>query len=143
MNDQELIRQTIVIHNKLSDCEKLFDLLNKFIKAHNVDDETFNDIKLAAEETFANIVNYAYPDNKTYNITAELNISSNKISLTFTDAGVAFNPLSDSAKSFNEERLDEGGMGIPIIRSLTDHQQYNRIDEHNVFTITKHYTQQH
>ena len=70
----------------------------------------------------------------------ELHHSDHRIDITFIDNGIAFDPLNDSNKTMDQDNLDEGGMGIHIIRSMTDEQRYERIDQRNVFTLTKHYT---
>ena len=39
------------------------------------------------------------------------------------------------------EMIGEGGMGIVLVKSLTDEQNYRRDGDHNVFTVTKNYNQ--
>ena len=70
----------------------------------------------------------------------QLHLCEQRLDITFIDNGIAFDPLNDSNKSMDQDNLDEGGMGIHIIRSLTDEQRYERIEQRNVFTLTKHYT---
>jgi anti-sigma regulatory factor (Ser/Thr protein kinase) len=50
--------------------------------------------------------------------------------------------LTDCSSNLDTNDHCNGGMGIPLIKSLTDKQKYIRIDKRNVFTVTKHYTNQ-
>ena len=141
MNKQVLSRQSISLQNKLSDAGKLSDFLTEYAKTSEIPDEIYHDLRLVIEEVFVNIASYAYAEEEDRQpVTIELSHSANEISITFTDAGIAFNPLTDPAECKDTDDHCEGGMGIHIIKSLTDQQKYRRINQHNVFTVTKHYT---
>lgn len=140
MNQSQLHKQTFVVQNRTSECCDLADMLAEFIKSNDTPDEINHDLRLVLEEAFINIVNYAYPGDKDHSITIEFNNSADSISITFIDTGIAFNPLTDCHTDIETDDHCEGGMGIHIIKSLTDQQEYDRIKQHNVFTVTKHYT---
>ncbi len=143
MNKPELNRQVISVQNKTSESIKLSDFLAEFISANNIPDAIHNDLRLATEEAFVNIVNYAFSNKETQMISIAISCNNNAISITFIDQGFAFNPLLaagiNSSKSINTNDLCDGGMGIRIIKSLTDKQEYSRINQCNVFTVTKNY----
>lgn len=140
MNKQALNRQSISLLNKTSDSVTLSDFLTEFVKKMSVSDEIYNDLRLVAEEAFVNIASYAYTEKNEQPVIIELSGTSSEISITFTDTGIAFDPLTDPAECKDTDDHCEGGMGIHIITSLTDHQEYNRVGQSNVFTVTKHYT---
>jgi len=133
-------KQKIFINNTSTDSDLLMKFIRHYINKQNIPDIIFNDLRLAGEEIFINIVNYAYPENETHKINIEIDHAENSVNLTFIDTGRAFNPLVDCTSSITTDDHCEGGMGIPLIKSLTDNQQYHRIDERNVFTVTKYYT---
>ena len=135
-------KQIVVVNNHSTESEILFEVLSTYISTQNIPDEILNDLRLVTEETFINIVNYAYPVKETHEVTIEFSHSGNRINITFIDSGRAFNPLSDCIPSIDSNDHCDGGMGIHLIKSLTDQQEYNRIEERNVFTVTKHYTNQ-
>ena len=140
MSDQTLKKQGVTLLNKTSDAEKLSDFLASYIKTFEIPDETHNDLRLATEEIFINIVSYAHTNGELQPVTIEFNHTNKNISITFTDTGIEFNPLTDPRKYNDTEDHCEGGMGICLITSLTDLQEYNRVGQSNVFTVTKHYT---
>ncbi len=140
MNKPALNRQSISLLNKTSDSVTLSDFLTEFVKKMNISDEIYNDLRLVAEETFVNIASYAYTEKSEQPVIIELSNTPSEISITFTDTGIAFDPLTDPAECKDTDDHCEGGMGIHIITSLTDRQEYNRVGQSNVFTVTKHYT---
>ena len=140
MNNKPNQRQTITVQNKISEHDKLSDFLNEFVSSNNIDDEIINDLRLILEETFVNIASYAFPDNDPHSVAIEFKNTAAALSMTFIDTGIAFNPITGANKNIESDDHCEGGMGIHIIMSLTDSQEYNRIEQRNVFTVTKHYT---
>lgn len=147
MNKPDLKRQVLSLQNKTSESIKLSEFLAEFISTNNIPDTIHNDLRLAAEEAFVNIVNYAFSKQEAQTISIEVSCNNNAISITFIDKGIAFNPLLaagiNSGESIDTNDLCDGGMGIHIIKSLTDQQEYSRINQCNAFTITKLYTKLH
>lgn len=140
MNKQADKRQIITIQSKLSNCSKLSEFLSEYIKSNNIPDEIYNDLRLVVEEAFVNIASYAYSNDGPNTVVIELSNTIDSLSITFTDSGIAFDPLVDCNTNIETDDHCEGSMGIHIIKSLTDHQEYKRDQQHNVFTVTKHYT---
>ena len=140
MNKQVINRQRISLSNEISDSVKLSEFLTGFVKTLDISDETYNDLRLVIEETFVNIASYAYAEKDSQAVTIEMSNTSSEISITFTDTGIALAPLTDPVECKDTDDHCDGGMGIHIITSLTDHQEYNRVGQSNVFTVTKHYT---
>ena len=102
-------------------------------------DEKFTyDLKLVTEEIFANIINHGYADNETGEIEVELVAVTDGIRLTVRDSAPAYNPLENARKQPARD-FSQGGMGLIIIKSLTDEQHYSRNETQNVFSITKYY----
>ena len=68
MNLSQLHKQTFVVQNRTSECSNLGRLLAAFIKSNNITDEIKSDLRLALEEAFVNIVDYAQPKDKEHSI---------------------------------------------------------------------------
>lgn len=139
MNSQ----QNISLFSKKAELGKLHEFLYQYINTHELPDRLLHDLNLALEETFINIVNYAHNDTNTEKHTISIGIchANNSISILFSDTGVAFNPLKDVSLSNKSADYSNGGMGIALIKSLTDEQYYVRTNQTNVFTLIKYYTQ--
>ena len=137
--DKDILRsRRIVLSNDSDKCERLYKFLADNLEGLPLTLEFKHDIKLVAEELLANIVNHSYAKDSEEKIELELNVDSNSVHLTFTDSGSAFNPLEGATPELLND-LSEGGMGILLVKSLTDAQHYTRNNELNVFTVTKNY----
>jgi serine/threonine-protein kinase RsbW len=81
-------------------------------------DETLHDLKLALTEACTNSVKHAYGENGgSVDIVYEL--LSDRLAVEVGDAGTGFSPGELGGLS-GEDDLEEGGLGIEIIRALTD-----------------------
>ena len=83
-------------------------------------DETLHDLKLALTEACTNSVKHAYgEDGGSIDIVYEL--LSDRLAVEVGDAGAGFEPNGGRRGGVGEdELLEEGGLGIEIIRALTD-----------------------
>lgn len=82
-------------------------------------DETLHDLKLALTEACTNSVKHAYgEDGGSVDIVYEL--LSDRLAVEVGDAGTGFEPNGVHADGDGEADLEEGGLGIEIIRALTD-----------------------
>ena len=104
-----------------------------------VDEKFIHDLKLVAEDWFANIINHGYADSETGEIEIKLVAVTDGIRLTLTDSAPPYNPLENVPGKQSDQDFSQGGMGLIIIKSLTDEQHYSRNETQNVFSITKHY----
>ncbi len=95
------------------------------------------EIQLAVEEAFVNISNYAYPDQDgDVEIACETD-SNGALAITMTDSGMAFDLLSASAPSLDEDVSEReiGGLGIFLIKKVMDQVTYQRVDGKNVLIL--------
>jgi len=128
----------IQLSNTRGECQRLYDFLAEGLRQLPVTEEFRHDLKLVAEELLANIINHGYGNHSEAKIDVELATDEHRVHLTFIDSGTAFNPLHhNDAAQLND--FSEGGMGLGLVKSLTDEQSYRRDRNRNVLTVTKHY----
>ncbi|MFL5921544.1 MAG: ATP-binding protein [Gaiellaceae bacterium] len=80
-------------------------------------DETLHDLKLALTEACTNSVKHAY-DNGTGSVDIVYELYRDRLAIEVGDAGSGFAPRQDTMDA--EDDLEEGGLGIAIIRAVTD-----------------------
>jgi serine/threonine-protein kinase RsbW len=79
--------------------------------------EIVADLKLALTEACSNSVRHAYDEGREGLVEILYELSDDRIAIQVTDDGSGFDPeILERA----QEELDEGGLGIAIIRALTD-----------------------
>lgn len=92
-------------------------------------------IQLVMEELFVNIVNHARHE-QDVEITCSWKSDTNSFCIALRDWGPRFNPLEAAPPSLDAD-LDArpiGGLGIHLVRQMTDDCAYERQDESNLLT---------
>jgi serine/threonine-protein kinase RsbW len=75
------------------------------------------DLKLALTEACSNSIRHAYDKGTHGNVEVQYELTNEKLAVEVRDEGNGFDPASMRAAS---GELDEGGLGIAIIRALVD-----------------------
>ncbi|MEF9938900.1 MAG: ATP-binding protein [Clostridium sp.] len=106
--------------------------------------EQENEIRTICEETLVNIIHYAYEDDGDMTVEAEYDEKNDCLRLYFMDNGVAFNPLLKKKPDLTEDVMERkvGGLGIFMVRELSDAVTYDRIGNTNRLVILKQYTKE-
>jgi serine/threonine-protein kinase RsbW len=81
-------------------------------------DETLHDLKLALTEACTNSVRHAYQDGREGRVEIVYELEPDRLAVEVGDEGAGFEPAGN-AIGFEGE-LEEGGLGIAIIRAVTD-----------------------
>jgi serine/threonine-protein kinase RsbW len=79
--------------------------------------ELVADLKLALTEACSNSVRHAYEEGREGVVDVRYELGDDRISVEVTDDGSGFDP---AVLKRAQEELDEGGLGIAIIRAVTD-----------------------
>jgi serine/threonine-protein kinase RsbW len=83
-----------------------------------VSDETLHDLKLALTEACTNSVKHAYDEGGEGTVDILYELQPDRLAVEVGDAGAGFEPRDSNG--VNGEDLSEGGLGIEIIRAVTD-----------------------
>jgi serine/threonine-protein kinase RsbW len=83
-----------------------------------VSDETLHDLKLALTEACTNSVRHAYDEGGEGTVDILYELQPDRLAVEVGDAGAGFEPRDSNG--VNGEDLSEGGLGIEIIRAVTD-----------------------
>lgn len=131
------------LRNDLSELETLRTELERFKVKADIPEKTLLEINLILDELFTNIVSCGYRDGEEHWVKIALCRERDVLTLCVRDDGVPFNPTElpepDRCCPMEERRI--GGMGILLIRRLTDEMTYHRTDTDNVVTLRKNLPQ--
>jgi len=83
-----------------------------------VSDEALHDLKLALTEACTNSVKHAYGENGVGSVDIVYELLADRLAVEVGDDGSGFDPNADAPGA--DDDLEEGGLGIEIIRALTD-----------------------
>ena len=97
-------------------------------------------VELALEEAIVNIIRHAYPNSSGQLEIICQHVPQKKLVFIIKDKGTPFNPLTrNNQPILNEtvEEVEEGGLGILLMRKCVDEVRYERLHSYNVLTLIK------
>ena len=135
VNNMKTFKQIVTQENYKAFYSWLHDALQEW----NINDGLTNKLDMCAEEIFANVAFYAYPNGQGL-IDVSLNKSDNNIILEFKDEGIEYNPLEkpDPDISLPPEERPIGGLGIYMVKNLSDEIYYKRENNNNILSLIFH-----
>jgi anti-sigma regulatory factor (Ser/Thr protein kinase) len=114
--------------------------LESLLLNESVPQEVVGEIRLIAEEGISNIILYAYESgNDKRRIEVTVSCDGKVVQLELRDDGRPYNPLHAPSPDLDAplEARPEGGLGIYLMRSLTDEMSYARKSGWNVLVLKK------
>ena len=91
--------------------------LTGIARTRALEEEVVADLKLALTEACSNSVRHAYEEGREGVVEVSYRLAGDRIEVEVRDDGAGFDP---SVLEGAEQELDEGGLGIAIIRAVTD-----------------------
>jgi sigma-B regulation protein RsbU (phosphoserine phosphatase) len=136
-NDDEEIKEELRLEASPANLEKVMAFMTERFRICDFSEEFLSVIKIAVEEIYMNIANYAYKPGAGE---AVISVSiADKITIRFEDSGRPFNPLTQAEPDLGKSPIEReiGGLGVYLVRKLMDSVDYFRADDKNILVITK------
>jgi len=118
--------------------------LQDLFQQWSTDETIATELLLVSEEVLTNIIKYAQLPTGTL-IDIAIEADAHHILLSFSDSGLAFNPLVEGHRATLGADIDSaeiGGLGVHLITQFTDQQSYQRSDDRNLLRVKKSLTNQ-
>lgn len=125
----------LILHASMEEMERLQPFVEAISKQAGIDNKESKRLRLALEEAVVNVINYG----QATTITLQASVKDGQLQLTIDDDGQPFDPTADSTTdlSIPPDQRPPGGMGIILLHKMTDGQNYQRKDGHNILTLIK------
>ena len=133
------MKETIHIRNDLDELDAVHDGIVAFLDGVGAAPELAGEMFLVAEEVLANTISYGYQDDDVHRIELELSFADGFFGMRFRDEGVEFDPLSRADPDLDAptEERGIGGLGIHLVKTLTDEASWRRDGDANILTVRK------
>ncbi|MGH9323379.1 MAG: ATP-binding protein [Vicinamibacteria bacterium] len=117
----------------------VLDRIEALVLEQGLSPDLASEMRLVAEEALTNVLHHAYEPQEKTAVEVTLRVEAAEVRLLFRDRGRAFNPLESGSPRFDlpVEQRPLGGLGIHLIKTLTDEQIYSREGEENVLVLVK------
>jgi len=142
--------ERLVCRAELASLPALQAVVATMCRRGRVSTSVCHDLELIVEEACVNVMHHAYPPGQSGTLALEVRIvqgdadgrgGPRRMVLTLEDRGIPFDPLwvapVDTTVAAEARAL--GGLGVHLIRRLSDHQHYQRSPSRgNVLTLEKY-----
>lgn len=138
-NASDTLRLTL--SPQLSELTRVRNKLDRYLRDGSLPDTVRCTLLVVTEEILTNIVHYGCCDDTSDTIEVKVNQENAVVHMEFIDSGKPFNPLKEAGRETAGQLVDNlelGGIGVRLIRELTNHLEYTRKAGRNHFQITKH-----
>jgi sigma-B regulation protein RsbU (phosphoserine phosphatase) len=125
--------ESFVIGNRLDEMSRVESWLSEITAAWALPDEVAFGVDLVINEAVTNVIRHAFRDLERHDIRIVLRNLDDAVEVEVTDDGVAFDPIAraDLPPADDLEQTEIGGRGIPLIKSFSTLQRYDRIAGRN------------
>jgi serine/threonine-protein kinase RsbW len=111
-----------------------------FVREYGIAADDAARILILLEELLTNLAKYGYPDRaEPGRAEIALALNGSRLEIEFIDDGCAFDPLAVLLPNLDEplEERPIGGLGLHLLRSLSDVVRYERRDNRNVIRLSR------
>jgi serine/threonine-protein kinase RsbW len=112
------------------------------LERYQIPTKTIIELNVIIEEVFTNIINLRKEGQHDNRILITLMVETDQIIIIIKDHNDEFNPTTLSEIDLNAplEEISFQWLGFHMVRRLTDHLSYQRIEGQNVLTLKKNYS---
>ena len=129
---------TLALKNDRHELVRLAEVVERFGADHHVPDEALTNVNLVLDEIVSNVIKYSRATDGEGAVTVSLMLEDGQLTIDVSDDGIAFNPLEAKPPDLDLPIMERpvGGLGIHIVKALTETATYRRTDDRNHLTMT-------
>jgi serine/threonine-protein kinase RsbW/sigma-B regulation protein RsbU (phosphoserine phosphatase) len=125
------------VANELAALPRVAADLEAFCRRHDIPFRDVNRFNLALEEVLTNAISYGFPAGGRHEIDVSIRYGDGILQATVSDDGMPFDPTTQTAPNLGApvEQRAVGGLGIHLLREVTEAIDYRRDGGRNVLTF--------
>ena len=134
------MRDCITLRNEMAESARLVRFIDAFAAKHRLPADEVARLQVILEELLTNVVKYGYRGALGHgSVAVALALEGDRLAIEFDDDGVAFDPLTHQAPDLQlpAEERPVGGLGLHLLRSLTDEAHYRRDHDRNHLSLVR------
>jgi sigma-B regulation protein RsbU (phosphoserine phosphatase) len=122
----------------LAEIQKVNDSVESFCGEAGLPASTAQKLGIILDELLNNTISYGFNDEVEHEIQIYIEYADGRVVVKVSDDGIPFNPFDqigpDTTLSVEEREI--GGLGILLVKEMTDSQAYQRQSNRNIVTLT-------
>jgi anti-sigma regulatory factor (Ser/Thr protein kinase) len=119
---------------------RLVEAMEEFLMAQAVPMKTIYSANIWVEELLVNIINHGYAGAPAPDVEVDVEVAAGRLVIEVSDGAAPFDPTTDAVEPDTDAELDDrpiGGLGIHLIKKLTDEMSYRRDGGRNHVRLVK------
>jgi anti-sigma regulatory factor (Ser/Thr protein kinase) len=128
------------INNQMEELGRVRTEIEQIMLDLGFSNECRSDVQLICEEVLCNIISYGFSKDGDYAVEMQFVFDGHSLTLEFIDGGIAFDPLSRPDPNLDDPEAGDrpiGGLGIFLVKELSDQQSYQRRAGKNHLTVKR------
>lgn len=130
----------IQFSNKIEELEKISELFEEFCEQNEISSKVTYSLQVVLDELLSNTILYGFSEGEIGKIEIDLKLTKKFLKVKISDNGKNFNPFDaqqPDLEDFDIENKKIGGLGIHIVKKMTDSFEYKRTKTKNIITLSK------
>lgn len=127
----------------LAEIDRVNAAFADFAETQDLPPKICRTMRVVFDELLNNTISYGFRERQAGEITVDVELSGNQLTVTISDDGKHFDPLlaepPDTGRSTQQRQI--GGLGIYLVRQAMDEVRYERLADRNVLTLEKTITE--
>ena len=133
------MKRELTFKNEDQELNRVAEFMESICDELQLDMHVAMKLQLAMEEMVTNVIFYAYPEGTSADITLIAESDDKEVTFVLSDSGKPFDPTAkeDADLDVNPMDLEQGGMGILIVKNIMNEVSYQRLGDMNQLTMKK------
>ena len=131
---------SLSIKTDVSELERIFAAVDELGRQHDWPADFIFRINLVIEEVAMNCITYCRLEGVS-DFEIRIAPENDILTIEIIDAGRPFNPLTDAPEADTDSDIEDrpvGGLGIHLVRTMTDEMRYRREEDRNHLELIMH-----
>ena len=134
--------RTFVIDPSRGAASEFSEQFEEWAMQHDVPDRTIRAFQVVFDEMLTNAIDYGLEGKPDALLQVTVSYYPDRLTALIVDNGLAFDPLVEAEAPDTEASLEDrpiGGLGIHLVKSLMDSASYERSEDCNLLSPSKHF----
>jgi serine/threonine-protein kinase RsbW len=128
----------LTLENRMDEVPRLVELVDAFGTATRLSDDLSFRVTATLDEVVTNIVRHAFTTEGGHHILLRLEVADGTVTAVVEDDGPPFDPRTRPPVNVHAPIAERrpGGMGVHLVKTMTQRLEYERSNDRNVLTMT-------